>query len=131
MAAISSLKSGSPIAYKEPRYMFSVSLVCGESRCISSVSSNPYEFSLRLPVLVFVVYMAGSKVWSAPFQFPGILYKGVKGVENSEILRICTENLHKVFLKNDLSIAQLLGKGLGSVEHWLLDIEEVEALYRE
>jgi hypothetical protein len=66
MAAISSLESDSPMACEEPRHISSVSLVCGESRHISSVSSNSREFSLRSPVLVFVVYVAGSKVWSAP-----------------------------------------------------------------
>jgi hypothetical protein len=130
MAATSSLESGSPMACEEPRRMFSVSLVCGESRRISSVSSDPREFSLRSPVLVFAVYVAGGEVWSAPSQFPGILYEGVEGVENSGILRICAENSRKVFLKNDLSIAQSLGKGLGSVERRLLDAEEVEASRR-
>ena len=105
MVTISSLESSSPMACKEPRRISSVLLVCGESRHISSISSDPCELSLCLPVLMFAVYVAGGKMWSVPSQFPGILYKGVKGVENSGILRICTENSHKVFLKSDLSIA--------------------------
>jgi hypothetical protein len=59
-----------------------------------------------------------------------MLYKGVGGVENLGILYIYIENSYRVFLKSNLLIAQLLGKGLGSMECWLLDMEEVKASCR-
>jgi len=54
-----------------------------------------------------------------------------KGIENSGIFYTCIEKSHKAFRNTDLSIIQLIVKGLDSVKYLLLDIIDIDISRQE